>query len=370
MKIYYWLTTFLILLFIGGCAITQSNVSCNPDNPIKTLAVLPMQNDTSDIEGPKIVRKKMIEALIRNNYNIKPVEESDQILRDQFDITLGGQLQMANIEKLKEALDVEGLMFGTLLDFEEVITGIYNVRKVRAKFKIVNTTDQEPFWSNGIGVKNQDSSDDLAGSAVNIAESTGNNQDEIPWIIISNKNFNMGIVNNLIFGLGNKILAKTTNTYLVHETSEMIDRILTTIPTGPGIIITGETPATMQIKMPFIPPVGHLGYGDLDFKAVILFTATDLKGTKLSCFEMPFAKAGNKIRVELDFNQIQQNSQVSTILSKMVNINRGDKKLSYSLYPTKKRYIVHHTEEKDLKDNNFFEIPRIEKEKLGNEKIN
>lgn len=374
MKTYHWLAALLVLVFIGGCAITPPMIPCNPANPIKRLAVLPMQNNTSDLGGAEMVRKKMVEALIKNYYNIKPIEETDQILRDSLGITLGGQLQMASIEKLKEALDVEGLMFGTLMNFEEITTGLYNGRKVRAKFKIVNAITQETFWSNGIGVKTQNSAGGLGGVAATAAANRGNKKEEIPWVILSTRSSNQGILDSLAIGLATKLVTKATKTHLAYESSQMIKRVLITLPIGPGglMVAKASIPSAImpEVRMPVMPAIGHLGYGDRrDFKAVMFFTAVDLKGTELSRFKMPFARAGNKIRVELDFSEMQKGGQMPAALSKMININRGDKKLSYTLYPVKKKYIVHQDEEKDAKNDNFFEIPKIEKEKIGNETI-
>ena len=377
MKTHHWLATLLVLIFIGGCAIIPPMIPCNPANPIKRLAVLPMQNDTSDLGGPELVRKKMVEAMIKHHYNIKPIEETDQILRDQLGITLGGQLEMASIEKLKEALDVEGLMFGTLINFEEITTGLYNAKKVRAKFKIINAINKETFWSNGIGIKTQNSAGGLAGAATTAVANKDNKKEEIPWVILSSRSSNHKILDNLVVGLASKLITKATKTHLAYESSQMIRRILTTLPMGPGELMVAGAPipsvSMPQMRMPVMPSIGHLGYGDRDFEAVMFFTAVDSKGTQMSSFKMPFARAGNKIRVELNFSQMQKGGQMPAALSKMINIDRGDKKLSYTLYPIKKKYIVHQDDETnaktDAKDDHFFEVPKIEKEKVGSEII-
>ena len=73
--------------------------------------MLPLINDTTDVDAPNFVREKLAAAIQRRFYNVQPLEETDRILRDQLGITLGGQLGMATTAQLREALQVEGLLY-------------------------------------------------------------------------------------------------------------------------------------------------------------------------------------------------------------------------------------------------------------------
>jgi hypothetical protein len=137
---------FVLLVCVGGCAIPTPQPSGDPYNPIRRLAVLPLVNNTNDVDAPEFVRERLAEALKTHLYNVQPLEETDQILRDQMGITLGGQLEMADKQELARTLGVEGLLYGDLMDFHETTTGVYNSRNVRGKFMIVNAMDQGTFW--------------------------------------------------------------------------------------------------------------------------------------------------------------------------------------------------------------------------------
>ncbi len=160
-----WMLFFLVLVFIAGCA-GVPGIAPSPDstNPIRRLAILPLQNDTTDVEAPNFVREKLVPAFQRRFYDVQPLAETDQILRDELGITLGGQLSMASVSELREALQVEGLLYGTLMDYGEITTGLVNMRKVRGKFKIVETDTDTVFWENGIGIRSQDTSGGLVGN--------------------------------------------------------------------------------------------------------------------------------------------------------------------------------------------------------------
>jgi hypothetical protein len=82
-------------------------------------------------------------------------KETDQILRDRMGITLGGQLSLTTAQKLGEELEVEGVLYGTLMDFDESTLGAINIKKVRGKFMLVNTMTGQARWERGLGVRSE-----------------------------------------------------------------------------------------------------------------------------------------------------------------------------------------------------------------------
>ena len=367
MKSLKLLAIILSIILISGCAMMPMKPPADPGNPMKRIAVLPIKNDTNDVDGPNFVREKLVKAFEDRSYNVKPVEETDRILRDRMGITLGGQLEMAKIEKLREVLDVEGLVFGTLMDFGETTTGVYNVRKVRARFKLTNALTNETFWANGIGVKSQESAGKFLGSATALAAGMKDKDAEVPWVTIESRHSDKGVFESLAAGLGKKLVSKVTKTHLLRETNEMIRRILVNLPWGPGSVTVASAPVKFQIpkfKMPPPPSVGHMDYGKRDFSAVIVSNMVDKKGKDSFGFKMPIAKAGKKIRLEVDYSKMSKGGQMPPALSKMVTIHRGDKKITYSLYPNKKKYLGH-----DVTDENYYEKPKVIKTKVGSETI-
>lgn len=144
-----WLVCWLALTACAGL----QQVAPNPSNPIRTIAVLPFVNNTNDVDGPAYVRTLFAAELDHHQYVVKPLVEVDQILKDQMSVTLGKQLDMTTPKQLGETLGVDGVIFGSLDDFNHVMTGVYNVKKVRARVKLVNCKTGQTVWRNGIGVK-------------------------------------------------------------------------------------------------------------------------------------------------------------------------------------------------------------------------
>ncbi len=121
-------------------------------NPIRTVAVLPLVNQTNDVEAPGYVREEMILRLQALHYAVQPAVQTDQLLRDRMGITLGRQLDLATARQLSETLGVDGLMYGVLDDFNTTMAGVLTEKKVRARFALVRTADDATFWSGGVGV--------------------------------------------------------------------------------------------------------------------------------------------------------------------------------------------------------------------------
>ncbi|MBU2567514.1 MAG: DUF799 family lipoprotein [Elusimicrobia bacterium] len=131
-------------LLFPGCALKPKFIAPNYGPP-STVAVLPFNNHTIDMDGPVLVRRVFSEKLRRRGYNVKPEEETDDILRKQG-ITDGGQLPSIKPAKLAEVLGVDGLFYGDLIEFKYVTLGFYNTRVVEANFKLIDGYTGEMLW--------------------------------------------------------------------------------------------------------------------------------------------------------------------------------------------------------------------------------
>lgn len=363
----------VLLICLSGCAIVPVQPTGDPNNPIKRLAVLPFRNDTTDVDAPNFVRERLIPALERRLYRVIPVEETDRILRDQLGITLGGQLEMASVAKLKEALQADGLLYGTIMDFGDVTTGLVNERKVRGKFKIIDTATETVFWENGLGVKSQDTSGGLAGSLTGTAADIGGKDEEVPWVVIERESSNKSVLEGFAAGLTQKLVTKAMGVHLQHETDEMIWRLVQNLPWGPGGSGAAEAvaaaPAVMPpMRMPPPPSIGYMDYGDRDFSAVMVSTTLNKEQQQSMTFEMPIAKAGEKFRMEMDYAKMTGAENMPAGIRHMIMIHRGDQKKTYSIYPARKKYIISE-ETEDGYYQGTDEKPDIQKTFVGNEVV-
>ena len=370
MRLSKLLVVLSVIALITACAMPMPKPSGDPGNPIKRLAVLPLVNNTNDVDAPEFVRERLVEALEARFYNVQPLEETNQILRDQMGISLGGQLEMADKQEMARILGVEGLFFGDLMDFHETTTGVYNSRNVRGRFRIVYAANDTILWQDGIGVRSQDSHGGAAGSAAVLAAGVVSNDEEVPWVILDTTSTNESILTGMAVGLGTKLISKALGMHLERETNEMIRRVFDTLPTGPGETTMAAVPAAPpmempEMPMPAVPVFGYVDFGENDFTAVIVSTTVDKTDNRSVTFEMPVAKAGEKFRTEIDYSAMTQGERMPPSFSQMVTIHHGDKKRAYMLFPNVKKYMVNEDVEQPMEVE-----PDVRWTEVGSEVIN
>lgn len=359
-----------VALFLAACAIPRPPLPHDASNPLKRVAVLPLKNDTNDVDGPEMLRKKMIHALEQRSYVVLDIKETDQLLRDRMGITLGGQLEMTTAKQIGETLGVEGLLYGTLMDFDELTTGAINVKKVRGKFRLVYATTGQVMWQRALGVRSEMAMAGNAGAAAAIAARAVDARDkEAPWVTIETTTTgSKKLGESFAVGLGTKLISKAIGKHLDHESTELARRLTDTLPWGPGAS-TAPTPppvvriAAPEVKMPAPPSFGYMDWeGKRDFTALVYSTTLDKSRNEPMIMEAPLAIAGTKMRMDMDLSKMMKGDAQSP-LSKMTMISHGDKKAAYTLYPNTKKYMVNTAQEADE------EKPRVEKTKVGSEVI-
>ncbi len=186
-------------LLLAGCS-AKKNVK-QTYLSLSAVAVLPFNNYTTDMDGPAMARywfdKRIHE---KKGYNTLPLADVDSKLKE-MGITDGGQLGSATPQKLGETLNADALIYGDLLEFAYQTTGFLNVRKVRAKFKMVDAKTGNVLWENegkGSTSKTSFSSSDAIKSGIK--------------------------------ALGGKVLESITKNPLKQETLEMVGNAVKTLP--------------------------------------------------------------------------------------------------------------------------------------------
>jgi len=141
---------------LWGCVGGPGQYLKNDFQPPKLIAVLPLNNHTVDLDGPVAVQYWMDQRLQeKKGYTTLSLPEVEDRLRS-IGITDGGQLPSVTAQKLGEALKVDAVVYGELLEFAYQTTGFLNVRKVRARFRMVDTRSGETLWENeGLGANSE-----------------------------------------------------------------------------------------------------------------------------------------------------------------------------------------------------------------------
>lgn len=227
----------VVLLLLLACAARPPVPlgPTDPSNPIKRIAVLPLRNDTNDVDGPGLVQEKMASELVRRAYSVMDIRESGRILRDALGINLGGQLDMATPRQLGEALEVDAVLYGTLMDFDETTTGVYTIRKVRAVFKLVNTATGQIEWERGLGVRSEIRMAGLGGDLATIlGRAADPREKEAPWVTIEHIVAGENYRQSLAIGLGTTLLTRLFGIQLDREATALSRLVTDNLRWGPG----------------------------------------------------------------------------------------------------------------------------------------
>lgn len=132
------------LLATGCGAHAPRIIPFGPDiAPPRTLAVLPLDNQTNSVPGMLYVRQVMHENLGRKGYAAPPLADVDRALSDQLGISLGGQVSENLITKIGQTLGVDAVLTGTLQKFGTVLT-LYS--EVEATFVMYETSTGNKIW--------------------------------------------------------------------------------------------------------------------------------------------------------------------------------------------------------------------------------
>lgn len=331
------------------------------------MAVLPLYNATADVDGPALVRR-VFDKKLQRYYKTKPLNEVDELLRDQMGITLGGQLEMTTPQKLGEVLGVDAVIYGYLLNFDDIKTVAVNVRKVRAGFKMVDTKSGNTIWAQGKGVKG------ISGILTfPLTEETPKIKgiEDIPgineWHSFKSSSYLLGVdadrrdealdtlllqevtlMNSLYGGFGAfgvDLIGKVFNVHLITETKVMVNEIMRTM----GTEMRAAAVVSQEAEIPRLFFPAYSVFEGRDFSAVVAMTIEN-KSTQES--KIGLVKVGENLRS----NRLSGTDRLSVI------VKRGEKK-GYLLYPEKKKFI-----EISLTDPQFKDIKFV-KEFVGEDNI-
>ncbi len=166
-----FLGLFLAMLLPACTTIPERTV--DKTNAIRTIAVLPLINNTNNVDGPAKLQVGVTAALYERYYDVIEPDEVNQKLKDQMGLTLGAQLDMAKPDLLCKTLGVDGLLYGSLDEYLGKPMGVYTIKRVRARTKLVDCKTGGTVWKGGAGGKSQESTGGNIGAVVGAIGSIG-----------------------------------------------------------------------------------------------------------------------------------------------------------------------------------------------------
>ncbi len=239
---------FLLALasVLSSCVAYTPRYAPDYSNPVYTVAVLPFYNATNDVGGAMGLREEFQKRLLGRHYSFMPLKDVDQVLLDRMGITLGDQLEMTDAVELGKVLGVDGVIYGYVLDFDHVTTGLYNVKKVRAAFKLVDAKTGKVIWTGGKGVKSVIAGGKAGVGVSVLKEAMGEEgftsygikglegiEGLDDWHIIM-AGATKKIEDAAMISLGEMLVTRAFGVHLWLESNAMMDIVMSGFPAGPG----------------------------------------------------------------------------------------------------------------------------------------
>lgn len=134
----------LCLGLLTGCAASQVYVSGQYVASGK-MALLPMSNESNDLDGPIFLRKLLFEDLTARGFQVLPTDAIDAALKAQG-FTDGGQLRATTPQKIGEWTGADVLLYSTIENFDYINVGFYAQRRVKILAKLVDAKTGERLW--------------------------------------------------------------------------------------------------------------------------------------------------------------------------------------------------------------------------------
>jgi len=139
----------VVICFISGCG---SKIPCpvaSADNEIgpRLVAVLPVDNKTSDAQAARILREKMLEELYFKGYPKIPLKIIDEKLNKIYKDKQGCMEGKTPPKAIGELLGVDAVMYCTLTEWKTSFVYFYASTAVSASFELRSAKTGETLWS-------------------------------------------------------------------------------------------------------------------------------------------------------------------------------------------------------------------------------
>jgi hypothetical protein len=122
------------------------------DRAPRSVAVLPVLNETVSLKGPEILRPFLLNKLSMKGYETPSLSVIDGRLREK-DIREAGQVNTLTPQELGKLLGVDALLYAYVTEFNTTYLVAYASMTVGARFELKDTKNGEKLWDSEHQVK-------------------------------------------------------------------------------------------------------------------------------------------------------------------------------------------------------------------------
>jgi hypothetical protein len=153
-KIAYRFFFWGVMILIAGCAAGahHSLVPGYKAKPLRSIAVLPVLNETVNLKAPDVFRSLVHQKIAMKGYEIPAISHLDNRLQEKG-IYEAGQVNSLTPQELGKFLGVDALLYTTVTDFNTTYLVAYSSITVGARFELKDAKTGERLWESDHQVK-------------------------------------------------------------------------------------------------------------------------------------------------------------------------------------------------------------------------
>lgn len=114
-------------------------------NKPRSIAVMPLLNETNDLDAPKVMTPMVYNCMQTKGYEIRSPQEIKSLLAKK-NIHEAGQVFSLTYPELGKLLGVDALLFCTVTDWSSVYLLVYSSVTVEAKFELIKADNGARLW--------------------------------------------------------------------------------------------------------------------------------------------------------------------------------------------------------------------------------
>jgi len=139
------LLTIAVLLLTVSCRSTAYRAHYP-----KSIAVLPLYNETIDIDAPKLVYPMIVRELENKDYYVVPPVITLEMLAEVKNVREGGQMNAYSIRELGDLLHADAVLMVTLTDWSTKYVVVASTVTVAATFRLVDVKSGTLLWETSV----------------------------------------------------------------------------------------------------------------------------------------------------------------------------------------------------------------------------
>jgi hypothetical protein len=140
----------VLLALLTGCASVEKNiVEVSPvfaDHAPMTIVVLPVQNETVDMDAPGVFRPIVEAAVPRRGYRLLEPRHVDDVVADQNIHDPGELAAMYTPKELGELFGADAVLYTVVTQWRTTYLFVYVVISVGARFELFDAKTETLLW--------------------------------------------------------------------------------------------------------------------------------------------------------------------------------------------------------------------------------